>query len=110
VPPHGDKQMKHKFGAIRCLVDEIKFSSKLEAQFYNQLKLRQLAGDVIFFLMQCPFRLPGKIKYVVDFIVFLSNGDIEFIDVKGMRTPISTLKIKQVEEIYPIKIKIVEKI
>ncbi len=102
--------MKHKFGAIRCLVDEIKFSSKLEAQFYNQLKLRQLAGDVIFFLMQCPFRLPGKIKYVVDFIVFLSNGDIEFIDVKGMRTPISTLKIKQVEEIYPIKIKIVEKI
>jgi hypothetical protein len=101
--------LRHKFGAIRTEVDNIKFASKLEASYYHQLKLRQAAGEVLFFLMQVPFRLPGGVKYVVDFCVFLSSGDVEFIDTKGMDTPTSILKRKQVEALYPVEIKIVKK-
>lgn len=100
--------MKHKFGAKRCSVDDIKFPSRLEAKYYCQLKLRQQAGDVIFFLCQIPFTLPGKVKYVVDFQVFLANGEIEFVDTKGKDTPLSIAKRKMVEDLYPIKIKIVK--
>lgn len=102
--------IKHKFGAIACEKDGIKFPSKLERNYYNQLKLRQKAGDVLFFQRQCPFDLPGGIQYRIDFTVFLADGTVEFIDCKGMPTPVSTLKIKQVEDLYPIKIKIIKSV
>ena len=100
--------MKHKFGAKRCSVGDVKFPSRLEAKYFCQLKLRQQVGDVLFFLCQVPFLLPGKVKYVVDFMVFLTNGEIEFVDTKGKDTPISIAKRKIVEDLYPIKIKIVK--
>lgn len=99
----------HKFGAIRTEVDDHKFSSKLEAKYYQRLKLLQQTGEVLFFLLQVPFHLPGGTKYVTDFQVFYSDGRVEFIDTKGVMTPMSSLKIKQVESIYPVEIKIVSK-
>jgi len=101
--------IKHKYRAKSCEADGKKFPSKLERSYYNQLKLRQQNGEVLFFLLQTPFMLPGNIKYVVDFTVFLSDGTVEFIDCKGFMTPMSALKIKQVEELYPVTIKIVTK-
>ncbi len=105
-----NKQKKHKFGAKRCEVDGKKFPSKLEGQMYLQLKMRQHAGDVLFFLRQIPFDLPGDITYRLDFMIFLSNGEIEFIETKGHMTADAKIKIAQTEEIYGIKIKIVERI
>lgn len=104
------RKKKHKFKAKRCQVDEKKFPSLLEARYYCQLKLRQQAGDVIFFLRQIPFELPGGVKYVTDFMVFLANGEIEFVDTKGKDTPLSIAKRKILEDLYPIKIKIVTKV
>jgi len=98
---------RHKFNAIRTERDGIKFPSKKEARHYDELKLRQKSGEVIFFLMQIPFHLPGGIKYVVDFAEFRSDGTVHFIDVKGMETPIFKLKRKQVEVLYPIKIEVI---
>ena len=98
---------KHKFKAIKCEYDGIKFPSKLEGGYYNRLKILQKAGEVLFFLRQVPLHLPGNTKYVVDFQVFYPNGEVEFIDTKGVMTKMSTMKIKQVESIYPIKITIV---
>jgi hypothetical protein len=103
------KVIKHKFHAVRCESDGKKFPSKLERAYYNQLVLRQKAGDVLFFLRQVAFDLPGNVRYFADFEVFLPDGTVEFIDCKGMMTKISDMKIKQVEEIYPITIKIVRK-
>jgi len=97
----------HKFNAVRTEVDGIKFPSKKESKYYEELKLRQKAGEVVFFLRQTPFHLPGNVKYVVDFTVFLADGTIEFIDVKGVITDIFKLKCKQVEDLYPIKITLV---
>lgn len=100
--------VKHKFGAKRCETDGIKFPSKLEAKYYGLLKIRQQAGDVVFFLRQVPFFLPGGIKYIVDFQVFLADGTVEFVDTKGKDTPLSLSKRTIVEALYPIKIRIVK--
>ena len=92
--------MRHKYGAVRTEVDGIKFGSKKEARYYADLKLRKQAGEVVVFLMQVPFRLPGGVRYVVDFLEFHSDGTVHFIDVKGMKTPMYKAKKKMVEHLY----------
>lgn len=104
----GKIKPQHKFKAKPCELDGIKFPSRLEARYYQHLKLRQKAGEVILFLRQTPFHLPGGLKYVVDFTVFLSDGSVEFVDTKGRDTPMSIAKRKQTEHLYPITIKIVK--
>ena len=104
------KVMKHKFGAVKCQRDGKKFPSRLERAYYDKLMTLQHSGEVIFFLRQIAFELPGGVKYITDFQVFLSDGTIEFVDTKGKDTPLSIAKRKMVEELYPIEIKIVKKI
>jgi hypothetical protein len=96
--------IKHKFRAIPTTIDNIRFASKKEAKYYSELLVRQKSGEVVFFLRQTPFHLPGGIKYVCDFTLFLANGSVEFIDVKGMKTPIYITKKKIVEDLYPVNI------
>ncbi|MBM3184307.1 MAG: DUF1064 domain-containing protein [Chlamydiae bacterium] len=100
---------RHKFGAVRCERDGKKFPSKLEARYYDKLRMLQTCGQVLFFLRQIPFDLPGNTRYVCDFQVFYSNGDISFVDTKGKDTTLSQTKRKMVEELYPVTIEIVTK-
>ncbi len=86
------------------IIDGVTFRSKLEASYYKQLKLLKISGEVSFFLMQCPIHIIGGTKYVIDFIVFYSDGIVDFVDVKGMKTAMYKMKKKQVEEIYPFDI------
>lgn len=95
---------RHKFNAIRTECDGLKFASKKEARYYEQLKLRQAAGEVLCFLTQIPIRLSGGVRYVCDFLVFFVDGTCKFIDVKGMRTAIYIVKKKIVEAQYPFRI------
>lgn len=104
------RKLKHKYGAIRCERNGIKFPSKLERSFYDKLKVLQRSGKVIFFLRQVGFDLPGNTRYFADFMVFWQDGSVEIIDTKGKDTPISKMKRKQVEATYPIEIKIVTKV
>jgi hypothetical protein len=78
--------------------------SKKEAEYCTTLQLRQKAGDIAFFLEQVPFRLPGGVKYLLDFMVFRKNGAIDYFDVKGVRTDVYKIKKKQVESLYGIEI------
>jgi len=96
--------MRHKFRNVPQLVEGIHFSSKKEAKRYADLNLLKKNGEVVFFLRQTPFHLPGNTKYVCDFVVFWKNGDISFEDVKGMRTQVYILKKRMVEDLYPIQI------
>lgn len=100
------KFVKHKYHAQPTTVDEIRYDSKKEARYGSQLKLLQKAGEILFFLRQVPFDLPGGIKYRVDFMEFWKDGNIKFIDVKGFMTQVSKNKIKQVEALYPINIEL----
>ena len=99
---------RSKYNAIRTEIDGINFDSKLEAARYVDLKTLRLAGDVLYFLRQVPIRLPGKVVYRVDFQVFWSDGSVTYEDVKGYFTKMSKLKIKQVEDLYPIKIEVIK--
>lgn len=97
--------MKHKFKAKPTEIDDIKFSSRAESNRYANLKWQQEHGEVLFFLRQVPFHLPGGVKYVCDFMVFWADGDITIEDVKGFKTDMYKTKKKLVESIYPIKIR-----
>lgn len=99
---------RHKFGAVRTEANGRTYASKAEARYAAELELRKRAGDVLFWLEQTPFRLPGGVKYVVDFTVFTVSGEVHFVDVKGVETPMFVLKKKQVEELYPITIEVVK--
>lgn len=99
--------VKHKFYAKPTTTDGIRFDSKAESAYYKKLKIAQSNGDLVFFLRQVPFDLPGNTKYRADFMEFWADGEIKIVDVKGFDTPQSKMKRKQVEDLYPIIINIV---
>lgn len=93
--------MRHKFGAIRQEHDGFKFSSKAEGRYYLWLKAEKAAGTVLHWLMQVPFHLPGGVRYVVDFMIFMADGSVRFVDVKGMETESFKAKKRIVEAMWP---------
>lgn len=101
---------RHKFGAVATKRDGHNFPSKLEASYYDQLKLRVRAGEVVFFLMQVPFHLPGGVKYVVDFQEFWADGTVHFVDTKGAETSDFKVKKRMVEALYPAQIEVVKNV
>lgn len=102
--------LRHKYNAQRVTLDGRQFDSKAEAAYYSELLVRKKAGQIITFLWQVPFHLPGGVRYVVDFLEFHADGTVHFIDVKGVETAEFKLKKKQVEELYaPIKIEVVKR-
>lgn len=98
------KKIRHKFGANRTERDGQKFDSQKEAKFYDLLKLQERSGDVLFFLRQTPFHLPGNVICKVDFQVFYPDGRVEFVDVKGMKTRSYVRNKKMIETLYPVEI------
>jgi hypothetical protein len=99
---------RNKYNAKKCTVDNITFDSKAEARFYQLVKFRQLTGEIKYFLMQVPFRLPGGTIYRVDFVLFMADGSVEYIDVKGFQTQVFKIKKREIEAVYPIELKIVK--
>jgi hypothetical protein len=93
--------LRHKFNAVATEVDGFKFSSKAEARYFLQLKARQAAGEVVGFLRQVPFHLPGGVRYVVDFLEFHADGTVHFVDVKGVVTSEFKAKVRQLKALYP---------
>jgi hypothetical protein len=94
----------HKYKAKAQILDGMHFSSKKEANYYSTLMLAKKAGEVLFFLRQVPFHLPGGVRYVVDFVEFWTNGEVRFTDVKGYRLASYIAKRKIVEATYPVTI------
>lgn len=93
-----------KYRAKKTVVDGITFDSKKEADFYCELKMLKMGGVVKDFerqhkfILQEGFRHRGKaeraIAYIADFVIEYSDGHIEVVDVKGMRTDVYKLKRK----------------
>lgn len=104
------RKVKHKFNAKATTKEGIRFDSKIEAAYYRKLKFLQDSGELLFFLRQVPLHLPGNTRLVIDFVEFWADGNVKFVDVKGVETEAFKLKKRQVEEIYPIELKIVKKV
>ena len=104
--PSPCRSPRHKFRAKPSNEDGIRFDSKKERSYYLTLKARQKSGEVLFFLRQAPFHLPGNVRHVIDFIEFWSDGTVHFVEIKGFDTPMGKLKRKQVMDIYPVVVEI----
>lgn len=79
----------------------------LERSCYLKLKKLKEESRILFFLRQIPFDLPGGMRHVVDFCVFLKD-EVKFLEAKGRDLAIGKLKRLQVEDIYNIPIEIVK--
>lgn len=100
--------LKHKFNAKQAVDSQgIKYSSKLERKHAERLIFLQKAGEVLFFLRQVPFVLPGNTTYRADFMVFWANGDCTIEECKGLDLAMGKLKRKQVEDLYPVQIRLI---
>jgi hypothetical protein len=105
------RRLQHKFGAKPVERDGIKFPSKLEGRYYAKLKALQKSGELLMFLRQPLFDLPGCVTYRADFIEFWKDGSVRVVDCKGMETAEFKAKKKMVEELYPhIEIEIVKQV
>jgi hypothetical protein len=99
-------RLRHKFRAKPSEADGIIFASKKEMDYYRELLLRKKSGEVLFFLRQVPFHLPGNVRHVIDFVEFWSDGTVHVVEIKGFDTPLGKLKRKQVMDLYPINIEV----
>jgi len=102
------KRLRHKFGAQRTERNGRAYASKAEARYAQGLELHKRSGQLLFWLEQVPVQLPGKTTYRVDFVEFWADGDIRFVDVKGVETETFKLKKRQVEALYPFEIEVVK--
>jgi hypothetical protein len=98
-----------KYGNVRAECDGTRFDSRLELRRYQELKALRQADVIRWFILQAPFRLPGGITYRADFLIVWQDGRVTVEDCKGVRTRVSTNKIKQVEALYGIRIDIISK-
>lgn len=100
---------RNKFGVSPVedrTTNGIKFASKKEATYYGKLEMMRRVGTVSWFTRQVPFYLPGGVRYLADFLVVYSDGRLEVVDVKGMRTKEYIIKRRMVEDLFrPLKIK-----
>lgn len=105
--PEMDRKACGRFKVYKPIIDGIQFDSGMEAKFYVHLLEEICDGIVDSFSMQQPFQLQpsfslnGKriapIRYIADFVVSYTNGDMIVIDVKGRETPDFKLKKKLFE-------------
>lgn len=87
APAEKPKKLKHNNKIT--IVDGVSFRSKLEAEYYSQLKLRFMAGEIIGFVIQPKFILQEgteterAITYSADFLIIFPDMSCEVIDTKG---------------------------
>lgn len=99
---------RHKFNAKVIKKGEECYASKKEHLYSCHLDELVKNGEVIGFLRQVPVHLPGKIRYVMDFLVFYADGRCEGVEVKGFKTAMWIVKKKLFDEFYPwLELKIV---
>ena len=102
----GIPKRSHKYAAKAVTVDGHKFPSTAEARRYAHLKLLERAGQVVDIELQPRFPLVVQQKlictYVADFrYIDVVRACTVVEDVKGVKTPLYTMKKKLVEALYP---------
>lgn len=125
LPPHIQAQVRDKLGA-RAPGKPSKYhakrtrytskqgftrvyDSKAEAAFAAELDLRLAAQEILFWLPQIPFPLPGGVTYRADFMARSWRGFPIFYDVKGKDTQSSRNKRKQCAALFGVEIEVVKR-
>ena len=85
--------------------------NKLEAEYEQELKLRQAVGKVAWFRFEgLKLRLADNTFYTPDFAVMLASGVMECHETKGFWTDDARAKIKIAAEMYPFRFIAIKKL
>ena len=95
------KYARHKFRAQPTEHGGVKYASKLEARYAQKLDMLKASGQLLGYLRQVRFDLPGGVRYVVDFLEFWADGRAVFTECKGHETESYRAKRRMVEALYP---------
>lgn len=99
------QRIRTRQGEVKTEYSGYSFSSKLEASVFQQLKLREAAGEIRNILVQQTVRVCGptghacdhkcKIDYIPDFsFQYVASGERGFCEAKGFETPHWKLKLR----------------
>ncbi len=87
--PHSRQPIRNKFNAESMTIEGVRFASRKEAQRYQDLILRQHAGDIDSLLAHPAYELVVNGirvgRYTADFYYVTSEGEAIVEDVKGGR-------------------------
>lgn len=103
-----------KYKNKKVVVDGVKFDSKHEAEYFLYLKRLKEEGKIKDFGLQHKFELQPSFKkygkthraitYTVDFAIYHNNGDVEYVDVKGMETQQGIMRKKMFDYLFDEKL------
>lgn len=100
-----EPQKANKFNAVKTEYNGDKYDSKREARHAYELDCLIKAGEVKKWDRQFKIEINVKGKhicnYFIDFKVWMSDGSIEYHEVKGKETQLWKVKWKLVKSIYP---------
>lgn len=89
---------KNKYNAKKQEFGGRKYDSKFEARYAEDLEWRKKAGEITEIIPQYKIELKVNgvlvCRYYVDFKIILSDGSVEYHEVKGFETEIYRLKKK----------------
>jgi Protein of unknown function (DUF1064) len=89
-------------------VDGLRFASKREADYYQQLRMAKAAGAIRGFTRQVSLPLAsGKRRMVIDFVVVELTGQVRWIDAKGFATEAWKVKRDELESSLGVQIETV---
>lgn len=77
---------RRKYGNIPTERDGKTFDSRHEAECYDALMLRVRGGELLGVFCQVPFRLPGEVVYIADFVALNRDGTYSVMDAKSEAT------------------------
>ena len=102
---------RRKYGNKKPTINGITFDSMAEARYYRDLRLKKAAGYIKDFELQPRFELQPTFKkngvthrsivYVPDFKIYMNDGSVRIVDVKGHETAEFKIKHKLFEYKYP---------
>jgi len=98
------KYKSNKYNATSASYNGYTYHSKKEATYAMQLDLRIKAKEVVSWTRQhkLELRVNGSLicKYYIDFRAELTDGSVEYIEVKGFETDVWRLKWKLTEALW----------
>ncbi|WP_291728695.1 DUF1064 domain-containing protein [Bernardetia sp.] len=96
-----NKSSKNKYNAKKTMYEGVLYDSRKEAFYAAKLDLRIKAGEIQSWERQYPIELEAygakSCTYRIDFKVILSDGSIEYHEVKGKETALWKVKWKMTQ-------------
>ena len=92
----------HKYNAQKTKVDGFTFDSKMEAAYWEMLKLKMRLKIIKHIDVHPVVTLIEGIRWTLDFIIYYPDGKIEAVDIKGFQTEQFKDRRKLFDVLHPL--------